>query len=50
MVTPLDIKAVLCHQGIHHLMRIGASVENITDNMQMIDGAFFYHFGQLDDE
>ena len=50
MVAPLDVKAVLRHQRIHHLMRRRTSIKNITDNMQVVDSALFYHFGQFDNK
>ena len=46
MVAPLNIHAVAVHQGIHHNIRTGTTVENVTDNVQMVAGQRFDHIAK----
>ena len=38
MVSPLDIEIMIIAQRVHNDMRTGATVINISDNMQRVDG------------
>ena len=38
MISPLDIYIVELHQLVHNKIRPGAPVENISDDMEIIDG------------
>ena len=47
VVTPLNIHAVVLHQGIHHDIRTGTTVIDISDDMQPIHRQMLDELTQL---
>ena len=47
MISPLKIHIVVVHQIIQDFVRVGTSVKNITDDVQLVHGQSAYCLSQL---